>query len=144
MNPAIIPALLFLLISIFGIVKRHREIFLTGYFLYGLLVFGVEISAFVQNNEPLNLFVAFLWLIQAVIAFPQKTSYDSLSVREARIKICIVLSLINITGFMVPEISPAPQVTFYIHLIMAILPLLVVYLLASGKIELEKNKRKKV
>ena len=144
MNPAIIPALLFLLISIFGIVKRHREIFLAGYFLYGLLVFGVEISAFVQNNEPLNLFVAFLWLIQAVIAFPQKTSYDSLSVREARIKICIVLSLINITGFMVPEISPAPQVTFYIHLIMAILPLLVVYLLASGKIELEKNKRKKV
>ena len=139
MNPAIIPALLFLLISIFGIVKRHREIFLTGYFLYGLLVFGVEISAFIQNNEPLNLFVAFLWLIQAVIAFPQKTSYDSLSVREARIKICIVLSLINITGFMVPEISPAPQVTFYIHLIMAILPLLVVYLLASGKIELEKN-----
>lgn len=139
MNPAIIPALLFLLISIFGIVKRHREIFLTGYFLYGLLVFGVEISAFIQNNEPLNLFVAFLWLIQAVIAFPQKTSYDSLSVREARIKICIVLSLINITGFMVSEISPAPQVTFYIHLIMAILPLLVVYLLASGKIELEKK-----
>ena len=141
MNPAIIPALLFLLISIFGIAKRHREIFLTGYFLYGLLVFGVEISAFVQNNEPLNLFVAFLWLIQAVIAFPQKTSYDSLSVREARIKICIVLSLINITGFMVPEISPAPQVTFYIHLIMAILPLLVIYLLASGKIELEKNSK---
>ena len=64
MNPAIIPALLFLLISIFGIVKRHREIFLTGYFLYGLLVFGVEISAFIQNNEPLNLFVAFLWLFK--------------------------------------------------------------------------------
>ena len=40
---------------------------------------------------------------------------------------------------MIPEISPAPQVTFYIHLIMAILPLIVVYLLASGKIELEKN-----
>tara|TARA_B100000579_G_scaffold204152_1_gene166882 strand:+ start:91 stop:510 length:420 start_codon:yes stop_codon:yes gene_type:complete len=139
MNPAIIPALLFLLISIFGIAKRHREIFLTGYFLYGLLVFVVEISEFVQNNEPINLFVAFLWLIQAVVAFPKKTLYDSLSVKEARIKICIVLSLINITGFMVPEISPAPQVTFYIHLIMAILPLLVIYLLASGKIEVEKN-----
>ena len=129
MNPAIIPALLFLLISIFGIAKRHREIFLTGYFLYGLLVFVVEISEFVQNNEPINLFVAFLWLIQAVVAFPKKTLYDSLSVKEARIKICIVLSLINITGFMVPEISPAPQVTFYIHLIMAILPLLVIYYL---------------
>ena len=62
-----------------------------------------------------------------------------LQTNKSRIKICIALSLINITGFMVPEISPAPQVTFYIHLIMAILPLLVVYLLASGKIELEKN-----
>ncbi len=139
MNPAIIPAILFLFISIFGIAKRHREIFLTGYFLYGLLVFGVEISAFVQNNEPINLFVAFLWLIQAVIAFPQKTLYDSLSVKEARIKICIALSLINITGVIVPGISPAPQLTFYIHLIMAILPLLVIYLLTSGKIELEKK-----
>jgi hypothetical protein len=138
MNPAIIPALIFVIISIIGLAKRHREIFLLGYFLYGILVFGAEISSFISTQEPINLFVAFIWLIQAVLAFPNKYPYDSPSVKDARIKICIALSLINITGVLIPEISPEPQMTLYIHLIMAILPLMVVGLLSSGKIEMEK------
>ena len=138
MNPAIIPALIFVIISIIGLAKRHREIFLLGYFLYGILVFGAEISSFISTQEPINLFVAFIWLIQAVLAFPNKYPYDSPSVKDARIKICIALSLINITGVLIPEISPEPQITLYIHLIMAILPLMVVGLLSSGKIEIEK------
>ena len=138
MNTAIIPALIFVIISIIGLAKRHREIFLLGYFLYGILVFGAEISSFISTQEPINLFVAFIWLIQAVLAFPNKYPYDSPSVKDARIKICIALSLINITGVLIPEISPEPQITLYIHLIMAILPLMVVGLLSSGKIEMEK------
>ena len=138
MNPAIIPALIFVIISIIGLAKRHREIFLLGYFLYGILVFGAEISSFISTQEPINLFVAFIWLIQAVLAFPNKYPYDSPSVKDARIKICIALSLINITGVLIPEISPEPQITLYIHLIMAILPLMVVGLLSSGKIEMER------
>ncbi|MGY8932483.1 MAG: hypothetical protein ACKVH2_07210 [Flavobacteriales bacterium] len=138
MNPEIIPALIFVIISIIGLAKRHREIFLLGYFLYGILVFGAEISSFISTQEPINLFVAFIWLIQAVLAFPNKYPYDSPSVKDARIKICIALSLINTTGVLIPEISPEPQITLYIHLIMAILPLMVVGLLSSGKIEMEK------
>ena len=138
MNPAIIPVLIFVIISIIGLAKRHREIFLLGYFLYGILVFGAEISSFISTQQPINLFVAFIWLIQAVLAFPNKYPYDSPSVKDARIKICIALSLINITGVLIPEISPEPQITLYIHLIMAILPLMVVGLLSSGKIEMEK------
>ena len=86
-----------------------------------------------------DLFVGFLWLIQAVLSLPLKAKYDSLTVKKDRIKICLSLSLINLTGVLVPNISPAPDVTFYIHLIMTILPLLVVLLLASGKIEMENN-----
>jgi hypothetical protein len=138
MNPAIIPALLFLIISLIGIVKRHRETFLLGYFLYGVLVFISEISFYIETQESINLLVALLWLVQAILAFPKKAAYDSNSVKEARIKICLALSAINITGVVIPEISPAPEITFYIHLVMAILPLLVVFLLSSGKIEIEK------
>ena len=138
MNPEIIPALIFVIISIIGLAKRHREIFLLGYFLYGILVFGAEISSFISTQEPINLFVAFIWLIQAVLAFPNKYPYDSPSVKDARIKICIALSLINTTGVLIPEISPEPQITLNIHLKMAILPLMVVGLLSSGKIEMEK------
>ena len=139
MNPLLIVASALVLISIIGIIKRHREIFLTGYFLYGLLVFFAETNEYLSTGENLSLFVAFLWLIQAVLSFPMKAKYDSITVKKDRIKICLSLSLINLTGVLVPEISPAPDVTFYIHLIMTILPLLVVFLLASGKIEMENN-----
>ena len=139
MNPLLIIASALALISIIGIVKRHREIFLTGYFLYGLLVFFAETNEYLSTGENLSLFVGFLWLIQAVLSFPLKAKYDSLTVKKDRIKICICLSLINLTGVLVPDISPAPEVTFYIHFIMTILPLLVVVLLASGKIEMETN-----
>tara|TARA_B100000902_G_C27241647_1_gene880323 strand:- start:576 stop:995 length:420 start_codon:yes stop_codon:yes gene_type:complete len=139
MNPLLIVASALVLISIIGIFKRHREIFLTGYFLYGLLVFFAETNEYLSSGENLSLFVAFLWLIQAILSFPMKAKYDSITVKKDRIKTCLSLSLINLTGVLVPDISPAPDVTFYIHLIMTILPLLVVFLYASGRIEMEKN-----
>ena len=138
MNPLIIVAVLLALISVVGLVKKNRELFLTGYFVYGLLVFGAETNEFISNEHTISLFVGFLWLIQAVLALPVRTKYDSETVKKDRIKICVCFSLINLTGVLVPGISPAPEVTFYIHLVMSVLPLAVIYLLSSGKIVMEK------
>ena len=138
MNPLIIVAVLLALISVFGLVKKNRELFLTGYFVYGLLVFGAETNEFISNENTISLFVGFLWLIQAVLALPVRAKYDSETVKKDRIKICVCFSLINLTGVLVPGISPAPEVTFYIHLVMSVLPLAVIYLLSSGKIVMEK------
>jgi len=138
MSPLIIVAVLLALISVVGLAKKNREIFLTGYFLYGLLVFGAETNEFISNENTTSLFVGFLWLIQAVLAIPIRAKYDSETVKKDRIKICICFSLINLTGVLVPDISPVPEVTFYIHLLMSVLPLVVVYLLSSGKIAMEK------
>ena len=138
MSPLIIVAVLLALISVVGLAKKNREIFLTGYFLYGLLVFGAETNEFISNENTTSLFVGFLWLIQAVLAIPMRAKYDSETVKKDRIKICICFSLINLTGVLVPDISPVPEVTFYIHLLMSVLPLVVVYLLSSGKIAMEK------
>ena len=138
MNPLIIVAVLLALISVVGLVKKNRELFLTGYFVYGLLVFGAETNEFISNENTISLFVGFLWLIQAVLALPVRAKYDSETVKKDRIKICVCFSLINLTGVLVPGISPAPEVTFYIHLVMSVLPLLVIYLLSSGKIVMEK------
>ncbi|MBN09211.1 MAG: hypothetical protein CMC79_02415 [Flavobacteriaceae bacterium] len=138
MNPAIIPAGIFVLISIIGLAKKHREIFLTGYMLYGILVFVVEFGGYMGGGEKYQLFVAFMWLCQAIMCIPKKAPYDSPSVREARIKILACLSLINITGFLEPGISPAPEITFWYHVILSILPLIVIYLLSIGKIVMEK------
>lgn len=138
MNPLIIIAVLIALISVVGLAKKNRELFLTGYFVYGLLVFGAETNEFISNENTTSLFVGFLWLIQAVLALPVRAKYDSETVKKDRIKICVCFSLINLTGVLVPDISPAPEVTFYIHLVMSVLPLAVIYLLSSGKIVMEK------
>ena len=138
MNPLIIVAVLLVLTSVVGLAKKNRELFLTGYFIYGLLVFGAEINEFVSKENTTSLFVGFLWLIQGVLSLPVKAKYDSETVKKDRIKICVCFSLINLTGVLIPDISPAPEVTFYIHLVMSVLPLLVIYLLSSGKIVMEK------
>ena len=138
MNPLIIIAVLIALISVVGLAKKNRELFLTGYFVYGLLVFGAETNEFISSENTTSLFVGFLWLIQAVLALPVRAKYDSETVKKDRIKICVCFSLINLTGVLVPGISPAPEVTFYIHLVMSVLPLAVIYLLSSGKIVMEK------
>ena len=138
MNPLIIVAVLIALISVIGLAKKNRELFLTGYFVYGLLVFGAETNEFILKDNTTSLFVGFLWLIQAVLALPVRAKYDSETVKKDRIKTCICFSLINLTGVLVPDISPAPEVTIYIHLVMSVLPLVVIYLLSSGKIVMEK------
>ena len=138
MNPLIIIAVLLALTSAVGLAKKNRELFLTGYFIYGLLVFGAETNEFISNENTTSLFVGFLWLVQAILALPVRAKYDSETVKKDRIKICVCFSLINLTGALVPDISPAPEVTFYIHLVMSVLPLVVIYLLSSGKIVMEK------
>ena len=138
MNPLIFVVIGLCLLSVIGLVKKNREIFLTGYFIYGLLVFGVEINQFINENNETSLFVAFLWLIQSILAVPVKAKYDSLTVMKDRIKICLSLSVINLTGVILPDISPMPDVTCYIHSVMAILPLVVIFLLSSGRIKMEK------
>ena len=47
MNPLIIIAVLIALLSVVGLAKKNRELFLTGYFVYGLLVFGAETNEFI-------------------------------------------------------------------------------------------------
>ena len=138
MNPLIFVVIGLCLLSVIGLVKKNREIFLTGYFVYGLLVFGAEINQFINENNETSLFVAFLWLIQSVLAVPVKAKYDSLTIMKDRIKICLSFSLINLVGVILPDISPMPGVTCYIHSVMAVLPLFVIFLLVSGKIKMEK------
>ena len=138
MNPLIFVVIGLCLLSVIGLLKKNREIFLTGYFIYGLLVFGVEINQFINENNETSLFVAFLRLIQSVLDVPVKAKYDILTVMKDRIKICLSFSVINLTGVILPDISPMPDVTCYIHSVMAILPLVVIFLLSSGRIKMEK------
>lgn len=141
MNPLIIIASLLVLVSLFGVIRRNRQIFLTGYFVYGILVFGAELNNYAATQEATNLLVAFLWLVQAVLAIPTKLPYDgSKLAKSAAVKINASLSIINWIGVLIPGISPAPEVTFYLHLILAIFPLIAIALVLTNKIAITADR----
>ena len=78
MDPLIIVAGIPTLLALYGVIRRKRMFFLLGYFLYSLIVIPNEIMTYTANGEIAHLSYAFLWFVQAVLAFPNKLNYDEL------------------------------------------------------------------
>lgn len=131
---------LLVLISVFGIVKKNRVLFNTGYFLYGLIVVFAEFGNYAENGELIHLGVAFLWMIQAVLAIPNKLPYDGSKIaKSAGIKIFSVYSLINIFGvFLALQSEYLANQLALIHGVLAVLPVIPMALILTDKIEITK------
>ena len=139
MLPQIIVATVCLLITLFGVFKKNRVFFNLGYFIFGIIVIVSELSFFSENQETIHLATAFLWMIQSSIALPNKLPYDgSKLAKSAAIKIYISLTLINLFGIYIVRVSEVPDVAQYFHLILAILPLVAIYLVLNNKVEVTK------
>jgi len=128
------------LISLYGLAKRNRVFFNLGYFLFGLIVVASEFSFFAESQAPIHLATAFLWLIQISLAIPNKLPYDgSKLAKSAAVKIYICLSLINLYGIYIVRVTDVPDVAQYFHIILAVLPLVPIYLVLNDKIEIIKE-----
>ena len=139
MLPQIIIATLCLLVTLYGVFKKNRVLFNLGYFIFGIIVIASELSFFSQNQETIHLAVAVLWMIQSSLTLPNKLSYDgSKLAKSAAIKIYVCLTLINLFGIYIVRVSDVPDVAQYFHLILAILPLVAIYLILNNKIEISK------
>lgn len=139
MLPQIIIATLCLLATLYGVFKKNRVLFNLGYFIFGIIVIASELSFFSQNQETIHLAVAVLWMIQSSLTLPNKLSYDgSKLAKSAAIKIYVCLTLINLFGIYIVRVSDVPDVAQYFHLILAILPLVAIYLILNNKIEISK------
>ena len=139
MLPQIIVASLCLLITLYGVFKKNRVFFNLGYFIFGIIVITSELSFFSQNQETIHLATAILWMIQSSLALPNKLPYDgSKLAKSAAIKIYICLTLINFFGIYIVRVSDVPNVAQYFHLILAVLPLVAIYLVLNNKIEISK------
>ncbi|MDA0937089.1 MAG: hypothetical protein O2878_08190 [Bacteroidetes bacterium] len=137
MLPQIIIASICILITLYGLVKKNRVFFNLGYFLYALIVIGSEFNFYAQSQEPLHIAAAFLWLIQASLAIPNKLPYDgSKLAKSAAVKIYTCLALINVFGIYIVRISEVPEFVQYFHIILAILPFVPMYLVLTDKIEI--------
>ena len=139
MLPQIVIASLCLLITLYGVFKKNRVFFNLGYFIFGIIVITSELSFFSQNQETIHLATAVLWMIQSSLALPNKLPYNgSKLAKSAAIKIYICLTLINLFGIYIVRVSEVPDVAQYFHLILAILPLVAIYLVLNNKVEVTK------
>jgi hypothetical protein len=140
MLPQIIIASVCVLISLYGLLKRNRVFFNLGYFLFGLVVVASEFSFFAKDPAPIHLAAAFMWLIQISLAIPNKLPYDGSKVaKSAAVKIYVCLSLINLFGIYIVRVSNVPDVAQYFHIILAVLPLVPIYLVLNDKIEITQE-----
>lgn len=135
MHPEILIVIVFVLLTTYGVLRRNRIFFNLGYFLYGLSVFVAEINQYLDIQSFSHLLFAILFLIQAILSVPNKLPYDGGKLaKSAAIKIFSCLALINLIGVLVPYTSPAPTVTYYLHSVMAIYPVVAMILVLTNKI----------
>lgn len=140
MLPQIIIASICILITLYGIVKKKRVFFNLGYFIYGIIVILSEFNFYSENQETVHLATAALWLIQSSLTLPNKLPYDgSKLAKSAAIKIYVCLTIVNLFGMYIVRVSDVPDFAQYFHLILAILPLVVIYLVLNDKIEITKD-----
>ena len=140
MDIKIIVSALVILVSLYGLIKKNRVFFNTGYFVFGLMVVLDQFLLFNESGAVLHLALASLWLIQCTITLPNKLAYDGSKIaKSAGIKINLVLSIINFFGaFYAQKAAEVPEGAAYGHLLLAALPLIVIYFIVSDKIEINK------
>lgn len=140
MLPQIIVASTCILITLYGVFRKNRVFFNLGYFVYGLIVVFSEINFYLQSHEIIHIATASLWLIQSSLALPNKLPYDGSKIaKSAGIKIYICLSIINLYGILIVRVSDIPDFVSYFHAILAILPVIAIYLILNNKIEITKS-----
>ena len=140
MLPQIIVASTCILVTLYGVFRKNRVFFNLGYFVYGLIVVFSEINFYFQSQEIIHIATASLWLIQSSLALPNKLPYDGSKIaKSAGIKIYICLSIINLYGIFIVRASDVPDFVSYFDAILAILPVIAIYLILNNKIEITKS-----
>jgi hypothetical protein len=140
MLPQIIVASACVLITLYGLLKRNRVFFNLGYFLFGLVVVISEFSFFAKDPAPIHLATAFLWMIQISLAIPNKLPFDESKItKSAAIKVYVCLSLINIFGIYIVQVSDIPDVAQYFHIILAVLTFIPIYFVMKDKLEISQE-----
>lgn len=133
-------SLIAVLVTLYGVFKKDRVLFNIGYFIFGIMIVFDQLSLYSEFGLDMHLALASLWMIQTIIALPNKLPYDgSKLAKSAAVKINLCLSLINVFGaYYVTKVDYAPNEAMYGHALLAILPLIAIYLVLSDKIEITK------
>ena len=129
-----------ILLSLYGLYEKNGVFIKMGYFVYGIVVVISELNFFYLDPNPEHFAVAILYGIQSLLALPNKSDYEgSKLTKSTTIKIYTSLSLINFFGIYIVGVTLVPNFVRYFHLILAIIPLVFIYLVLRKKIDPSKQ-----
>ncbi len=148
MDPLVVVAGIPTLLALYGVIRRKRMFFLLGYFLYSLIVIPNEIMTYAANGEIAHLSYAFLWFVQAILAFPNKLNYDGTKVfKSFGVKVFLSLSAVNLFGILLIQAMPvsleltetSKNIAALYHAVLALLPLAGLFLMSTNRIPVSSN-----
>ena len=129
-----------ILLSLYGLYEKNGVYIKMGYFVYGIVVVISEFNFFYLDPNPEHFAVATLYGIQSLLALPNKSDYDgSKFTKSTTIKIYTSLSLINFFGIYIVGVTVVPNFVRYFHLVLAIFPLVFIFLVLRKKTDPSKQ-----
>jgi hypothetical protein len=125
MNPTVtlvftIAGAVLVLLTVYGAIKLDRKLFLSGLCFFSLLPIIGETMAYNTDKAPVHIVVIFVFIIQLILALPNKIVYgqDNIAANQLVSKIALSILIINVVGAVfVLYLSPQVPAQFgYFHI----------------------------
>jgi hypothetical protein len=133
----------FTLLTLYGAATLSRKLFLSGLFCFSILPIIGESMAYGTDKATMHVMVAFLFLVQLVLAIPNTIVYGAENTAAIKItsKIAFAFLLINVAGavFILCLKAAAPVQFGYFHVVLslAVLYLIIRRLSSNGAVVLK-------
>jgi hypothetical protein len=118
------------LLTVYGAFKLNRNLFLSGICFFSILPIIGESMAYNADKASVHVLVIFIFLVQFVLALPNKIVYgpDNLAATKLSTKIALALIIINVGGavFIFCLKAGVPVQFGYFHIVTS---LAIIYLL---------------
>ena len=133
----------FTLLTLYGAATLSRKLFLSGLFFFSFLPVIGESMAYNADKAPVHVMVAFLFLIQLVLALPNTIVYGPENAAAVKIssKIAFAFLLINVAGVVfvlcLKAAVPVQFGYFHVALSLAVLYLIIRRLSSNNTVMLK-------
>jgi hypothetical protein len=88
------------LLTVYGAIKLDRKLFLSGLCFFSILPLIGESMGYNADKAPIHVLVIFVFVIQFILALPNKIVYgaDNIAATKLATKIALSLLIINVVG----------------------------------------------
>jgi len=108
------------LLAVYGALKLDRKLFLSGLCFFSILPIIGETMGYNADKAPIHVLVIFVFVIQLVLALPNKIVYgaENIAATQLATKIALSILIINVVGavFVLYLNSGVPAQFGYFHI----------------------------